>query len=78
MTREPTNFECAAIIISGVVVVVLLFVVLPIESVNWYTACRQRSVYNRLHHTSFTCADFFWAGDQLNTGTQTINLGQGQ
>ncbi len=36
--------------------------------------CYQATIFNKINGTSYTCADFFWAGDQINSGTQTIRL----
>jgi hypothetical protein len=40
----------------------------------YYSNCREARVFNSLNGTKFTCGDFFWAGEQINTRTQTINL----
>lgn len=46
----------------------------PFVGVIWYQSCRQARVYNALHQAHFTCGDFFWAGEQINSRTQTVHL----
>ena len=43
-------------------------------AVWYYASCRQAQVYNTRHVSTYTCADFFWAGGQINAGTGTIEL----
>lgn len=42
--------------------------------VSYYSSCKQAKVYNKINNTEFTCSDFFWASQQINSQTQTINL----
>ncbi len=40
----------------------------------YYSACKQAEVYNKSHYPNYSCSDFFWAGKQINSQTQTVNL----
>lgn len=59
-------------------VVTLLLVLLgPMAvgaSVYYYASCHKASVYNRINATDFTCGDFFWASEQINSNTQTLQI----
>ncbi len=37
-------------------------------------SCVSSKVYNEQYGTSFSCSDFFWAGDQINSQTSTIKI----
>lgn len=69
--------EFATEVIAPVIVItlfLLLVVALPIVGLALYGAHRQATVYNAIHGTTFTAGDFFWAGSQINSQTQTIKL----
>lgn len=51
-----------------------LVIVLPAIVFNYYASCREAEIYNRLNGTSYTCSDFFWASDQINSSTKTIKV----
>lgn len=57
---------------TAVCVLALIFIICSIPL--WYRSCRQADIYNMQNKTSYTCGDFFWAGDQINTQSQTIKL----
>lgn len=40
---------------------------------DYYVSCHKAEIFNRLHQTAWTCSDFFWAGDQINSQTITIH-----
>lgn len=40
----------------------------------YYSSCQEARIYNQQHNTHYTCRDFFWAGEQINAGTHTIEL----
>lgn len=51
----------------------VLCIAVPIfAAVN--SACVSAKIYNEQNKTNWTCSDFFWASDQINSGTQTIKL----
>jgi hypothetical protein len=57
--------------------VAVLFTVLilgPIIGACYYSSCRQANIYNAQHNTNWTCSDFFWASEQINQSTKTINV----
>ncbi len=53
---------------------VVIGIVACIFMVAYYTSCREATVFNRLNKADFSCSDFFWASNQINTQSQTINL----
>ncbi len=58
------------------VVFVVYFVVIAFLPIDYYMNCREAEMYNSVNNTQYTCWDFYWAGDQINSQTQTINLNQ--
>lgn len=50
----------------GIVVFVLVL--------SFYSSCYSAKIYNKQNGTDFTCVDFFWASEQINSQTQTIKL----
>ena len=54
--------------------VVIVFAVILVFVPNYYSSCREARVYNMQNNTTYTCSDFFWAGEQINSQTQTIRL----
>lgn len=52
-------------------ILVMMFFVIVI---SYFTSCKKIEVYNRINNTHWSCSDFFWAGEQINIQTQTINL----
>lgn len=57
-----------------VVFAVMIFVVVVTSIPAYYASCRESAVFNKLNNTDFTCSDFFWASNQINSNTQTIKL----
>ena len=41
---------------------------------DYFSSCKKASVYNVINKTNYSCSDFFWAGDQINSQTQTIKI----
>ncbi len=60
--------------ILGGVLVTFIIVAMLVSIPVYYGSCKQAKVYNKIYKTDFTCADFFWASDQINSGTQTIKI----
>ncbi len=59
----------------GLLVLIVMFIIFtPIAIVDYYSSCREAKIYNDRNNTNFSCGDFFWAEDQINTQTQTIKL----
>ncbi len=58
----------------GVVFVIAIVIVFIGSSFNYYSSCKQAEVYNKINNTTYTCSDFFWASDQINSKTQTVKL----
>ena len=66
---------CGEVLIAGALVVVTLVMCLsPLVALDFYSACRSADIYNGANGTSWSCGDFFFAGSQINSQTQTINL----
>lgn len=51
----------------------LFFVILASIPI-YFISCKQAKVYNIQNGTNWSCSDFFWAGEQINSKTQTIKL----
>jgi hypothetical protein len=47
-----------------------------IATIHYKSSCVAAKIYNPKHNTNYTCSDFFWAGEQINQSTSTINLNQ--
>ena len=59
-------------ILIGFLFLFLIFLLL--SPLFYYDACRNARIFNQLNETEYTCGDFFWAKDQINQQTQTINI----
>jgi hypothetical protein len=73
MSNGATNVVAGLILFAGFVVVCLILAS-PFVGYSWYASCREARVYNSQNGTNFTCGDFFWAEDQINTRTQSIRI----
>ncbi len=40
--------------------------------IGYYSSCRSAKIYNDRYNTAYSCGDFFWAVDQINSQTITI------
>lgn len=56
------------------IVLVCSVVLAPCFLISYKRACVSAEIYNTQHKTTYTCRDFFWAEDQINSQTQTIKL----
>ena len=56
----------------------LLWVTLLVISIClvlvYKSSCVSAKLYNLQNTTQFTCSDFFWASEQINSQTQTIKI----
>jgi hypothetical protein len=43
-------------------------------SLAYYSAGQEAIIFNKLHGTTWTAGDFFWAGNQINSSVHTIHL----
>ena len=43
-------------------------------SIQYYVSVRQARVYNEINETDWSAWDFFWAENQINSNTQTLDL----
>jgi len=55
-------------------IVIFIAIVGLVTCFNWYASCRSAQMYDKLNGASFTCSDFFWAGDQINSTSQTVKI----
>ena len=63
------------LIITPIITLVILVVALtPFFLLDYYSSCQKAIIFNELNQTEYTCQDFFWAGDQINSNTQIIKL----
>ena len=60
-------------IIIGIAVFMII-VVSPLVAISYYGSCQEAKVFNELNGTRYTCSEFFWAGNQINTQVKTIRL----
>lgn len=60
-------------IIIGIAVFMII-VVSPFIAIEYYSSCQEAKIFNELNQTEYTCSEFFWAKDQINTQVQTIRL----
>lgn len=68
---ENDNFLRNTIILF---VSVGLFIGIIVTLGYYKTSCYSAKIYNQQHKTNYTCADFFWASEQINSNTQTIKI----
>lgn len=45
-----------------------------VSALCFYSSCRSADIYNHQNNTNYSCGDFFWASEQINSQTQTIKL----
>lgn len=57
-------------VITGIVISVIVLITFILIFSNH----RKAEIYNQINETNYTMSDFFWAEDQINSQTQTINL----
>jgi hypothetical protein len=58
----------------GYMFLFISIVCVPIIITGYFSSCQEARIYNQLNGTNYTCSDFFWAGDQINSQSQTIKL----
>ena len=56
--------------------VAFLAVMVLIGYAMWHSSCVSADIYDRQNGAHWSCSDFFWTGDQINTQSQTIKLKQ--
>jgi len=57
-----------------VLVVAAIIMIVLATIITWIISCKEASIFNRINKENFTCSDFFWASDQINSQTQTIKV----
>ena len=68
------NYGLTVIGIGSIFIGIFAFCVITGVSIGWKSACVSADIYNRQNNTSWTCDDFFWAGTQINSSSQTIKI----
>lgn len=73
------NFFCDSYGLNGfgIIAVTLSISIVVFSLVGMLTykqSCIQATIFNKINDTSWTCSDFWWASDQINSNTQTVNL----
>jgi len=61
------NFEKVMATIFVLVISLVVFILL-------FSHHKEAEMYNSLNGTNYTMSDFLWAGDQINSQSQTIKL----
>jgi len=64
------------LMVIGFMLLIATIVVIPVGILEYISSCKQADIYNEKYQANYTCSDFFWAGDQINTQTQIIQLEQ--
>jgi hypothetical protein len=54
--------------------IIFTLFVLPAVTLCWYQAKVEAQIYNQINGTTWTTNDFFWAGGQINSQTQTVRI----
>ncbi len=62
------------LVFFGCVITLMAVIFACVVPIARHQSCRQAEIYNRINGTSWTCGDFFWAGDQINSRSSTIQL----
>lgn len=60
-----------AIFFLFMIIIAVLFLLIGIP---YFVSCKEAGVFNKINGTNYSCSDFFWAREQINTQTQTIKL----
>lgn len=55
-------------------IILSVLIITPVTVIFYYSSCKGADLYNKQNGTQYTCSDFFWAGEQINSQTQTIKL----
>lgn len=55
-------------------IIVTIGGLLSLPFVIYKSSCVSAKLYNSQNNTSYTCSDFFWASEQINSQTQTIKI----
>jgi len=72
--EEIKDFWSDMLPILVILIIMVSVILLPFFALSYISSCKQVNVYNTKNQTSYSCSDFFWAGSQINSQTQTINL----
>lgn len=70
MFDSDSFFMCFWLPISIVIGVIIGGVFL----MAYCSSCVSAKMYNQQNNTTYSCSDFLWAKDQINSQTQTIKL----
>ena len=54
--------------------IALLFFIVGMPIAIYKSSCESARIYNQQNGTNYTCSDFLWASEQINSQTQTIKL----
>ena len=61
-------------IVIGIFVGAVILIVGVVSIPAYYSSCREAQVFNQKYQTTYSCGDFFWAGNQINQQIQTIKV----
>jgi hypothetical protein len=48
--------------------------IIGIPFMLWKSSCTEAEIFNERNQTNYTCGDFFWGGNQINSQFQTIKI----
>jgi len=60
--------------VLGFFIGVMFIIAIPCIGLEYISSCKEARIYNAQNQTDYTCGDFFWAQDQINSQSQTIKL----
>lgn len=56
---------------SLLLIITLIFLCSIIE---YYSSCKKAQIYNSINSTNYSCGDFYWASEQINSNLTTIKI----
>lgn len=77
MMRDLKDLFCELILPMTLFLILFVVVLFGVFApLIYYTSASHARIYNERNGTSYTAWDFMWAGSQINSRTQTININQ--
>jgi hypothetical protein len=68
------EFWQSGLAVLAIMLSIFLFIGIIVGIPWYYSSCFQAKIYNQKNNTNYTCKDFFWASEQINSQTQTIKI----
>ena len=74
MNEDLKEFLTIGGVVVGVMSVILIAILVIVSIPTYYSSCREAQVFNQKYQTTYSCGDFFWAGNQINQQIQIIKV----